>query len=43
LTSNAKTPTTQITITGEVLAPVNAVTPDKPVNNGSTPVNNPGH
>ena len=44
ITTNAKTPAAQITITGEVLAPVtNTGTPEKPVNNGSTPVNNSGH
>jgi hypothetical protein len=45
VTSNAKNSPIPVSISGEVLAPVtnNTGTPEKPVNTGSTPVNQPTH
>jgi hypothetical protein len=43
VTSNAKNSPITLTITGEVLAPAKEVTPDKTINNGSTPVNPQNH
>jgi len=41
VTSNAKNSPVVISISGEVLPPAKEVTPEKNINNGSTPVNTP--